>query len=133
MGRPSCQRGGGERIDYTVDEVDAPEGYGLSDVSRAEEDGSYVFSIASSAKAAAPTPSGDGEEDPSKPNTQGTGDASNKTGVQNKVVKKVTSVAERRDLAKTGDSAGAEAAVVFAAGPLCAFAAALRARLGERG
>lgn len=78
-------------------------------MSRAEEDGSYVFTITSSAKAAAPTPSGDGEEDPSNPNTQGAGNGSNKNAVQNKVVKKVAFIAEGRDLAKTGDSAGAEA------------------------
>lgn len=115
-----------------MDEVDAPEGYGLSDVSRAEEDGSYVFTITSSAKAAAPTPSGDGEEDPSNPNTQGAGNGSNKNAVQNKVVKKVAFIAEGRDLAKTGDSAGAEAAAVFGAGLLCAAAAAWRTRCSER-
>ena len=88
-----------------MDEVDVPEVYELAGVSRTEEDGGYVFTITSSAKAVAPTPSGGGGEDPSNPNTQDTGDASSKTDVQNKVVKKAASVAERRDLAKTGDSA----------------------------
>lgn len=35
----------GERINYTVDEVDVPEGYELTDVSGVQEDGSYVFTM----------------------------------------------------------------------------------------
>ncbi len=39
----------GEQINYTVDEVDVPEGYELTDVSGVQEDGGYAFTMTNTA------------------------------------------------------------------------------------
>ncbi len=135
----------GERIDYTVDEVDVPEGYELTDVTREQTDDGYVFTITNSAKAAAPTPSEGGEQDsskpstpnPSKPSAQSADGSSSKSNVQSgsrsEVTEKVASSVEQRGLAKTGDGAPIGVAALFAAGLLCLASAARRTRHGKRG
>ena len=135
----------GERIAYTVDEVDVPEGYELTGVSCVQEDGSYVFTVTNSAKDVAPSPSEDGEQDsnnpsapnPSKPNAQSADGVSSKPNVQSgsrgEVAKKASSNDGQGSLPKTGDDSRIGAVTFFAVGSLCVAAAARRMRHDERG
>ena len=119
----------GERIAYTVDEVDVPEGYELTDVSCVQEDGSYVFTVTNSAKDVAPSPS--------KPNAQSADGASGKSSAQggsrSEVAKKASSNDGQSSLPNTGDDSRIGAVTLFAVGLLCVAAAARHMRRDERG